>query len=612
MLSCIVGKTEVTSFKCEDKELRKWSSEHKLKCPVCGEELKYYNGEHMVAHFKHLPNSECSGNEYAEKDTQEHNKGKIALYDWLSNQEGVEDLKIEKWIPETKQRADIYFKYKNKEYVIEYQCTNSTNIKERTQLYELNDINVIWVLGIDNFDDVNDLDRKFKALEIDIKRLYGTLMYFDGEYFHILNNFKPELRYISYDMWIPYKTKFNYKYNSIAINDIHIENLIHDKVEKFDAFDYMYKEISKINNFIVNPNTEKIKFGLSSSGEEWKIHWEHFNYRENFSFDINLNGKISEFNKDDFSVIINDLYNKATHINERYKIETDCDYITSSIQSHIDDPNYKISSSIYGNLFTLYLEINNVKIEVIKEDVNSILDKSMFKMKSYQLVKLYIDKIEELIKYLKDLEIELNGYKITIGSLSYMNRIVVLIDNKDHNIELMLNISNYDIKNSNLKDSVYDDINKSMKLIDYIDSNFKFKDIDITKYVDHYDVEYKNKTIHLVSCELSDINKEELKQIDEINNQVKIEDLKHMVKESFDFIINKIEDNTNFKISTFNNGYGTLLFTSTNILVNLNKLTITYGNMKHKFKVDEDVYKVMDDIISLSVRNIIYNNIIEI
>ena len=115
-----------------------------------------------------------------------------------------------------------------------------------------------------------------------------------------------------------------------------------------------------------------------------------------------------------------------------------------------------------------------------------------------------------------------------------------------------------------------------------------------------------------MSCELSYVNKEELKQIDEINNQIKIEDLKHRVKESFDFIINKIEDNTNFKISTFNNGYGTLLFTSTNILVNLNKLTITYGNMKHKFKVDEDVYKVMDDIISLSVRNIIYNNIIEI
>lgn len=337
-----------------------------------------------------------------------------------------------------------------------------------------------------------------------------------------------------------------------------------------------------------------------------------FNYKEDFSFTVKLDEKVCDFNRDDFSVIANDLYNKATHINERYRIETDCNYITSSIQSHIDNPYYKISSSIDGDIFMLYLEINNVELKVVEENINDMLDKSMFKMKSYQLVKLYIDKIEELIKYLKDLEIELNGYKITVGSLSYMNRIVVLIDNKDHNIELMLNINNYDIKNDNLKDNIHDDINKSMELINFIDSNFKFKDIDITKYVDHYDVEYKNKTIHLVSCELSYVNKEELKQIDEINNQIKIEDLKHRVKESFDFIINKIEDNTNFKISTFNNGYGTLLFTSTNILVNLNKLTITYGNMKHKFKVDEDVYKVMDDIISLSVRNIVYNNIIEI
>ena len=226
MLSCIVGKTEITSFGYDDKQLREWSKKEKLICPVCGEPLRYYNGELKSAHFKHLPNSECVGEKYSEKDTQEHNEGKIALYNWLNKQENMHNLKLEHWISETKQRADIYFEHNSEKYVIEYQCSSSTNFKERTQLYKLNDINVIWVLGVKDYNDLNNKQRRFKALEKEIKSNYSCILYFDGEQLHKLYDFLPMFKDGSNNIAKPFKDMFNFKYESKKLNDIIIDEFI--------------------------------------------------------------------------------------------------------------------------------------------------------------------------------------------------------------------------------------------------------------------------------------------------------------------------------------------------------------------------------------------------
>ena len=253
MISCIVGKTEITSFGRDDKTLRKWSDEHKLTCPVCGEELKYYNGEHMIAHFKHLSGSECVGAEYSEKDTDEHNRGKLTLFNWLSSKDNIDNLKVEYWIPETKQRADIYFEYNNKKYVIEFQCTTSTNIKERTDLYNLNDINVIWILGFEKYNNPQDNNRKFNALERDIKNKYNTILYLNNDTLIKLHDFEYIYKDVVSYMQQTYKTQFNFKHKSVLLNNVELEYILNCNNECFDVISYITLSNSSLSKLIISP-----------------------------------------------------------------------------------------------------------------------------------------------------------------------------------------------------------------------------------------------------------------------------------------------------------------------------------------------------------------------
>lgn len=94
-----------------------------------------------------MDKEECDDG-YAESETEEHIKGKIDLYEWIKTQKEVSDVILEGWIPETKQRPDIMFKYNNIQYVIEFQCTPiSSEYIERHDLYMAAGINDIWILG---------------------------------------------------------------------------------------------------------------------------------------------------------------------------------------------------------------------------------------------------------------------------------------------------------------------------------------------------------------------------------------------------------------------------------------------------------------------------------
>ena len=60
---------------------------------------------------------------YSESETEEHLSGKRDLFEWIRKQPDVTNAILEGWIPETKQRPDIMFKYKGIQYIIEYQCS---------------------------------------------------------------------------------------------------------------------------------------------------------------------------------------------------------------------------------------------------------------------------------------------------------------------------------------------------------------------------------------------------------------------------------------------------------------------------------------------------------
>lgn len=149
MLSCIVGKKKIYVFDKTKEELRRWSKKGLLKCPVCNEELIYRHGELRVPHFAHKQDSDCDFGQ-KEPETEEHAKGKELLFKWLKQQSLIVDVELEKWMPEIKQRPDIWFKdNKGSEYCVEYQCSPITfgYIKNRNDLYELNNVTPIWIFG---------------------------------------------------------------------------------------------------------------------------------------------------------------------------------------------------------------------------------------------------------------------------------------------------------------------------------------------------------------------------------------------------------------------------------------------------------------------------------
>ena len=74
------------------------------------------------------------------------------MFEWIKKQNGVTEAVLEGWIPETKQRPDIMFKYNGKKYVIEYQCSPiATEYVERHELYKASGIIDIWICGIEKF-----------------------------------------------------------------------------------------------------------------------------------------------------------------------------------------------------------------------------------------------------------------------------------------------------------------------------------------------------------------------------------------------------------------------------------------------------------------------------
>lgn len=152
MLTCKVGKTIINCFdgKYDKSTLKNWSDKNILKCPGCGDDYEYCHGDISPPYFRHK-NKECEGY-YSEPETEEHRYGKQLLYKWILEQDGIKNCKLEAWIPETKQRPDIYFEIDGNKFVIEFQCTPiATEFLKRRELYRLADIKDIWILGKDKY-----------------------------------------------------------------------------------------------------------------------------------------------------------------------------------------------------------------------------------------------------------------------------------------------------------------------------------------------------------------------------------------------------------------------------------------------------------------------------
>jgi competence CoiA-like predicted nuclease len=178
MLSCKAGSKIINTIDYKHDDIKKWSDKRILRCPVCDGEMIFRKGMIKIPHFAHKDScTESKG--YWENETKEHYSGKILLYKWLKNHPGIKNLKLEDWIPETKQRPDIMFEFLGKIFAIEYQCSPITieEFNERRERYNLMNIIDIWVLGLSNFNFKGHSKVKFKALDSDLYRINKFVLY---------------------------------------------------------------------------------------------------------------------------------------------------------------------------------------------------------------------------------------------------------------------------------------------------------------------------------------------------------------------------------------------------------------------------------------------------
>lgn len=243
MLTAKVGRDIINCFdgKYDRYRLKQWSNKKILKCPICGGDYEYCHGEIIHPYFRHV-GKECNGY-YSESETEEHRNGKKILFDWISKQEGVVNCRLEHWIPETKQRPDIYFEYEGKKFVIEFQCSPiASEYLLRRELYKLSGINDIWILGTEKY-----------SISIDKK---GNLIH--GSRYKTIEKKSKNDCIIYFDV----KNKLLYA-NSLILpmnNEIFqlTEDLRYEKdVKRFDLynFDLFHKDfmfIERLENFIFN------------------------------------------------------------------------------------------------------------------------------------------------------------------------------------------------------------------------------------------------------------------------------------------------------------------------------------------------------------------------
>lgn len=136
--------TLVQSFK--RKELIERLRSDVYFCPVCQEPLILKAGNIRVPHFSHKRNAACSILE-TEPESPQHLKGKKYLFDFFFKQ-GL-NVSLEHYLPDIKQRPDLFVQTPSHSFAIEYQCSPIARsiLEKRTEGYKRSGIIPIWIIG---------------------------------------------------------------------------------------------------------------------------------------------------------------------------------------------------------------------------------------------------------------------------------------------------------------------------------------------------------------------------------------------------------------------------------------------------------------------------------
>ena len=131
--------------KWKRSDLLELRSNESFLCPACLSKVQLKAGMKKTHHFAHLRGAECSVK--TEPESEYHLEGKRQLYCWIQGQ-GYK-VQLEPYLDEISQRPDLLVTTEDKQYAIEYQCSQIDYplFKKRSDSYRNKGIVPIWILG---------------------------------------------------------------------------------------------------------------------------------------------------------------------------------------------------------------------------------------------------------------------------------------------------------------------------------------------------------------------------------------------------------------------------------------------------------------------------------
>lgn len=336
MLTAKISNNDINCYdgKYSKEELKTWANKNIIKCPVCGKSYEYCHGQINSPYFRHKDKAECEYL-YTEPETEEHIKGKIALYEWIKQQDGVTNAILEAWLPETKQRPDIMFEYGGGKWVIEFQCSPiSTEFLERHTLYQASGINDIWICGTEKY-----MQEGMRIKEIE-KWAYGYhsvqtgLFYFQNTHL----GYSKSLRHLFYEINLenvmelqePMDEKRNCKHSSCHCCYLDKVNFKNGEIiiKQFDNIDKLTesvktkrkerynrnlddkvvsdKKLSKLAIFIEN------RLSKTANNEIWEVHTSRYGYGEVERINFRVHAMLTKYGYSSS----NEVYNDTLYLND--------------------------------------------------------------------------------------------------------------------------------------------------------------------------------------------------------------------------------------------------------------------------------------------------------
>lgn len=132
-------------------EKRLLGKEKKLICPICNKAVYYNSKGKVISHFSHYPGMACDEKSLKSHDVDDviHDNTKVVVSKWVrSNFNTVIPVK-DRYLPEVRQLADIYFETDKARVAIEIQFKHITpeKIVEREENYRKLGIKCIWIFA---------------------------------------------------------------------------------------------------------------------------------------------------------------------------------------------------------------------------------------------------------------------------------------------------------------------------------------------------------------------------------------------------------------------------------------------------------------------------------